>query len=133
MRDCVHKNEAGLKSAAMKELHKQLPAFLVLALADAGGPDKTVVGAGRTTFWEFKHATPDFTSHDNQALLCTRLAVQGYCRYVIWQEHHGIKRTLIVHPRAVLERDSWAVVPESFTTGFDHRWLVEQVRKAHRI
>lgn len=127
------KREAALKSAAMRELLKQLPSFLVLHLADAGGPDKVIVGAGRTTTWEFKHATPDFTSHGNQALLCTRLAIQGHCRYVIWQEHGGIERTMIVHPRTVLERTSWRVEPEAFCTGFDHRWLVGRIREAHRI
>src|SRR5690348_15206128 len=107
----VPKREAALKSAAMAELARQLPAFLVLQLADAGGPDRLIVGAKRTTFWEFKHGTPQFASPGNQALMCTRLDVQSYCRYVIWQERDGVALTLIVNPRTVLERTGWNVEP----------------------
>lgn len=127
------KREGPLKSAALSELKLQLPQFVVLELATAGGPDRVIMGAGTTTSWEFKHATPDFESHDNQALLCTRMALQGHCRYVIWQERGAIKRTMIVHPRTVLERKNWNVEPEAFCIGFDHRWLVSEIRKAHKL
>ena len=137
------KREAALKHAAMAELTRQLPHFLVLQLADAGGPDRLIAGAGRVTAWEFKHGTPEFKSPGNQALLCARLEVQAYCRYVVWQENNGVKRTMIVRPRIILEREElakegtigarWDVIPEDFCTGFNHRWLVERIRKVHGV
>lgn len=127
------KQEGRLKTAFRGELERQLPTFLILGLADAGGPDRLIVGNGVTSFWEFKHATPDFASPGNQVLFCARLDVQSYCRYVIWQERDGLKRTMIVQPRVVLERNGWNVGPESFCVGFDHRWLVGQIRKVHKV
>jgi len=130
----MSKREGELKSALTKELARQCPNFYVLRYATAGAPDRSIVGAGRQTNWECKHATPDFDSPDNQALLCTRIAVNGgHCRYVLWQERKGLERTVIVHPRHILERTTWDVLPEAWCAGFDHRWLVEQIRKAHGI
>ncbi len=63
-----------------------------------------------------------------------RLAVaSGACWYVIWQEDaKGFgQRTLIVHPKIVHERISWRVIPEAFTTGFDHGWLVDYIYQRH--
>lgn len=119
----------------MEELKRQCPGFLVLLQATAGCADRAIVGNGRTTFWEMKHATPDFDSPGNQELFCQRLAVQAYCRYVIWQENkQGVgARTLIVHPREVAGMANWNVQPESFCVGYDHSWLVEQIRKAHGL
>jgi len=84
------------------------------------------------TTWEFKHATPDFDSPGLQELTCMRLAASGHCRYVIWQEsrHGSGKRTLIVHPDKVHDK---SLVHEDACVGFDHRWLVEYIRKAHGI
>jgi hypothetical protein len=129
------KQEAKLKSAFFKELHRQLPGFLILAQASAGAPDKGIVGNGRVSFLEFKHATPQFISHGDQELFCMRLAVQGFCRYVIfWESVTGLgKRTMIVHPKQVHEREGWRLVPEEVTPGFDHRWLVEYVKQVHRV
>lgn len=130
----MSKRESQLKSALRDALEKRCPSFLVMHLADAGGPDWIVAGNGRMTAWEFKHATPDFTSHGNQALYCARVNAQGgHCRYVLWQEHGLIKRTMIVNPRVILERTSYFVEPEVFCVGFDHRWLVEEMRKAHGL
>lgn len=130
------KREGELKSAAMAELKLQCPRFIVLLLATAGGPDRAIAGAGKTTYWEMKHATPDFVSHGNQALCCMRLnANAGYCRYVLWQEdaHGRNKRTLIVHPREVHVRVGWQLVAEASCVGYDHRWLVRQIRRAHGV
>lgn len=130
----MSKREAELKSGLTKELTRQCPGFYILCYATAGAPDRTIIGAGRQTNWEMKHCTPDFVSHDNQALTCTRIAVSGvHCRYVLWQERNGVERTMVVHPRAILERAGWDVVPEAFCVGFDHRWLVGQIRKAHGV
>jgi hypothetical protein len=119
----------------MAELRLQCPTFLVLLQATAGAADRAIVGNGATTWWEFKHATPTFDSPGNQELMCMRLALQGYCRYVIWQEARSGygRRTLIVHPREVHTRASWKVVPEAFCVGYDHRWLVRYIQKVHRL
>ncbi len=130
----MSKRESELKSAFSKELAKQLPNFYVFHYATAGAPDRSIIGAGVQSNWEMKHGTPDFASPDNQALICTRMAVQGgHCRYVIWQEHKGLERTLIAHPRDVLERKGWGVHAEASCPGFDHKWLCAQIRKAHGI
>jgi len=128
------KREGELKSAFGTEL-KRLPGFYMFQIATAGWPDRGIVGAGRTTFWEFKHGTPDFDSPGNQELTCQRLALHGgWCRYVVWQENaKGVgQRTLIVHPREVAGRSNWNLQPESWCVGYDHRWLVNKIREAHR-
>lgn len=130
------KREGELKSAAMRELKQQCPSWLVLEQATAGAPDRLIAGNGKITGWEFKHATPDFTSKGNQELFCLRLDALGVkCRYVFWQEGRtGLgARTMIVHPRDVHERIGCYVKPETFCMGFNHKWLVEQIRAAHGL
>ena len=128
----MSKYEAKLKSDFFKELHLQLPTYLLLAQASAGAPDKGIVGNGLTSYWEFKHGTPGFTTTGNQTLFAMRLAQQSPCRFVIWQElSNGLKYTMIVHPRQIHERRGWQVKPEYACDGFNHQWLVEQVRRVH--
>lgn len=127
------KREAELKSKLGAELRRQLPGFLVLAYATNGAPDREIVGAGVTTRWECKHATPDFLSPGDQELMCCRLAVVAHCRYIIWFEHHGIQKTMIVHPKQVMERVGWNLIPETFCVGFDMWWLVGQIKLAHGL
>lgn len=132
------KRESELKSAFLHELKRSLPGFEAIRHEDvrtSGTPDLSITGAGRTSWWEFKHCTPRWTGHELQELMCHRLAVAGYCRYVFWWESaSGLgQRTMIVHPRTVRERTGWQVVPEEVCPGFDHRWLVQQVKAVHRI
>lgn len=129
------KREAELKRAFTAKMKLLLPDFIMLQYSTAGAPDRSITANGRTTTWEFKHGTPQFKSPGIQELLCMRLAMEGHCRYVIWQEWQGIERTLIVHPRAVHHRTGWDLhlVAEALCGGFDMRWLVEQVRRAHLL
>lgn len=129
------KREAELKSAFSQTLRRRLPTFYTLLLASAGAPDRAIIGAGKTSWLEFKHATPSFRSPGLQELTCMRLAIAGYCRYVIWYEtaKGNGQRTMIVHPKVVHERTSWQLTPEAWTMGFDHEWLVEQIRKVHEL
>lgn len=128
------KREAALKSAFFRELHRQLPEFLVLQLATAGAPDRLVVGNARSSYLEFKHAEPKYESKGNQKLLCLRLAAQGaYCRYVVWMERGREKWTLIVTPQVVHERLDLISHCEAVTEGFDHRWLVQRVKEIHGL
>ena len=128
------KIEGKLKSDFTKELKRQRPDYYVLHYSTAGAPDREIVGNGITSRWECKHATPDFVSPENQELMCARLATVAHCRYVFWWESSkGTgKKTMIVHPLKVLRRVGCVVVPETWTEGFDHGWLVEQVMKVHR-
>lgn len=136
------KTEARLKSAFAKELKRQLPAYLMLHYSTAGAPDCEIVGNGVTSRWEAKHATPDFTSHDNQVLMAMRLAAMAHCRYVVWYETRrgDGKMTMIVHPKQVHEHKGTGssticgitLIPEAWCDGFNHGWLVEQVRKVHQ-
>jgi hypothetical protein len=125
------KREAELKSKLNQELKRQLPGFYVLAYATNGAPDRSIVGAGRQSNWEMKHGTPDFKSPADQELMCCRMAIAAHCRYVIWYERGSVQKTMIVHPKQILERISWDVIPESFCVGFDMRWLVKEIRKVH--
>jgi hypothetical protein len=131
----IQKQEAQLKSAAMRELRRQCPSFVVQQFATNGSPDRSITGNGVTTMWEFKNGQPSFLSPRDQELMCMRLAAQGHCKYVVWQESRtGTgQRTMILHPRQVHERSGWAFVPEAWSVGFDHRWLAGQIRKAHGV
>lgn len=125
------KHEAALKSA-FGALLSQQPSFYMLQLATRAAPDRLIVGNGHATFWEMKHGTPGFVSPGDQELMCNRLATAGYCRYVIWQESSRgeDQRTLVVHPRAVLDK---SMVPEAWCNGFDHQWLVRFVLRRHGV
>ena len=127
------KREGALKSAFTKEVKRKFPTFYILSYATNGAPDREIVGAGVTTRWECKHATPDFVSPADQELMCCRLATAAHCRYVVWHEHKGIQKTMIVHPQQVLNRVGWHLVPEVFCEGFDMHWLVAQIKIAHRL
>jgi hypothetical protein len=129
----IPKQEASLKSLFAKELKHQLPGFYILQYATNGAPDREIVGAGITTRWEMKHGTPAFDSPSDQELMCARLAHAAHCRYIVWHSHRGIEKTMIVHPRKVMDRASWDLEAEAWCVGFDMKWLVEQVRKAHGI
>lgn len=126
----IHKQEALLKAAFTKELRRQMPTFLVLHYATAGAPDREIVGAGRTTRWECKHATPGYDSIELQVLTCRRLALADHCRYIFWMEKKGTKRTMILHPERIHDK---TLTPETWCIGFDMRWLVDQVAHAHGL
>lgn len=130
----IAKEEAKLKSGFMRELEKQLPGFVTLRYATAGAPDREIVGNHKVSHWEYKHGTPAFRSPGLQELVMCRLALVGHARYVIWRETpHGGKSTMIVHPLVVHLRTDWDLQPEAVTIGFDHRWLVEQVKRVHGV
>lgn len=130
----MSKREGELKSRFGAELLRQAPGFQILQYSTNGAPDREIIGCGISTRWEFKHGTPDFKSPGDQELVCCRIAAVAHCRYVIWQENARgeAQRTLIVHPRRVMDRVGWNLVPNSWCQGFDMKWLVRQVLEAHR-
>lgn len=121
------KREAWLKSQFFQTLKMMQPRYYVLHHSTRAAPDYSISGDGRTTFWEFKHATPDFESPGDQELMCMRLALASFCRYVIWKEPGP--RTLIVRPHYVHDR---SLVADARCDGFNHSWLVEEIVKVHR-
>ncbi len=127
----MEKREAELKSLFTKEMKRQLPGFLMLSYATNGAPDRTIIGQGVQTNWEFKHATPDFRSPGDQELMCMRLAAAGHCRYVIWHEVRSIQTTMIVHPHEIHYGHNRILISETRCSGFDMKWLVEYIRKEH--
>jgi hypothetical protein len=127
----IKKREGELKRQFAQEMKRQLPDFYVLHYATNGAPDREIIGNGISTRWEMKHGTPAFVSPGDQELMCCRLAAVAHCRYVIWTERLGMQKTMIVHPLQVMHRQGWSLVAESVTSGFDHRWLVEQIKQVH--
>jgi|SRR6185436_505840 len=126
-------DESTPRSALMRMIKLALPHFVALRHEDVrtrGIPDLSLTGLGRTTWWECKHATPDFKSQGIQELTMLRLAAAGYARYIIWREEAdgSDKQTLIVHPEHLA-----TLTPEAWCAGYDHRWMVEQLARAHDV
>lgn len=122
--------EANLKSALVVLLRKAFPGYVIFRHEDRhlfGVPDLSVTGNGITSWWEGKHANPKFQSQGIQELTMLRLAKQSHARYIIWDEGEGAKRTLLVHPQ---EMNVWEEAKEC-AAGFNHRWVVDQIRKVH--
>lgn len=130
------KREGELKSEFFRELKRQCPRYVVQQMASAGSPDRSITGCGKTTHWEFKHATPYLISNSLQELMCMRLAEQGFCRYVVWWETRYGKgqRTMIVQPKEIHRHVSVdAILTDAGNVGYDPFWLVSQVRQIHEV
>lgn len=100
----IPKREAELKRALVATLKRR---FFVQAHSEArkyGVPDLSVSGNGRTTWYELKHATPNFTTQGVQEITCLQLAKYSFCRYIIYYEWQESFMTYIVHPSEVYER-----------------------------
>lgn len=125
----IPKREAELKSALMEEIAFSLHRYWAFRHEDIRRkaiPDISLTGHKFTSWWEAKHATPTFFSFGLQELTCRRLAVAGYCRYIVYFEVGCDLRTLIVHPRHLHE-----LTPEVEVPGHDHRFVAEFMRKVH--
>jgi hypothetical protein len=122
--------EATLKSALVTLVRKAFPGYVIFRHEDRhlfGVPDLSVTGNGVTSWWEGKHANPNFKSQGIQELTMLRLANHSHARYIIWDENSGSKRTLVVSPQGMSE---WQSAKET-VSGFNHRWVVELIRKVH--
>jgi hypothetical protein len=111
-----------------------LPGFIIMKhneRAKSGWPDFSIVGMGSCSQWEVKLADPTFDSPGIQELTCQRLAVAGYCRYIIFdfrEPEHPI--TLIVHPKDI---KCWSK-PESreqLSVGLAFNMIAQHIRAAH--
>ena len=137
------KRESELRTAYLAEVKRSWPSCIALRHEDvrwSGTPDLSQTAGGRTTWIEFKHATPEFSGTGLQEKICSDLAREGFCRYVVWCDFAGFeKKTMIIHPRVVKAsvgrpqaRKPWLMEPEAVTMGFDHRWLVQYFQGIHR-
>lgn len=131
------KEEGRLKAEFLIELdapHFQLFVTTHQDVRKRGIPDLAVHGAGRTTWWEFKHATPNFKSQGIQEVQCRKLAQYSFCRYIIYCNHDGTRATWIVHPKEVYRNRgrTSCIVPEIVFMGHNHLAVAEYVRAKHR-
>lgn len=143
MATSIPKDETGLKSKQVKAIKLYLPTYLAIRHEDVrtcGTPDMSLSGNGKTSWWEFKHATPNFSTTGIQELTCSQLAIKSFCRYVFYYEDvQNTVRTYIIHPRAVINHKGnfSAVLANAILTdinwriGFDFKWITEQMRLAH--
>lgn len=129
----MNRLESFYKGKLMAQLRLSFPGFVLLRhedMAMSGLPDIEILGNGRCSYWEAKHATPRFEKKAIQTLTMTRMNRAGiHARYIIWEEHHDIKRTLIVHPSMINE---WTARQETVASGIDHLAIVEAIRKVHK-
>lgn len=123
--------EGKLKASLFRRLHQDAPNLIILQLATAGAPDREVIGNGFTSHWECKHGTPQFVSPGNQELMCQRIEVQGYCRYILWleDEHGRDKRTLIVRPRHI--NDAIYDTYDACVSGHSHSFVSQFIQSLH--
>ncbi len=127
------KREAELKSDFRDAVMKIIPGAVTVLHSSAGAPDRAYTFAGKTTYVEFKHGTPDFDSPGLQELTCMKLEAAGSCVYVVWQENLVEPRTLIVRPRNVHFRKSWDLPAIVTFAGFDHSSVVQWLRRLHGV
>ena len=135
------KREADLKARFTRELKVQRPTWLSLLQGTAGAADRALVGEGRTSWLEMKHATPDFRSPGLQELMCKRLEEQSRCWYIIWAENAagGEQRTLLVLPSKLLLvprrssglKSAYALSHFDSCAGYDMKWLVRRIIELH--
>jgi len=127
----IPKREGELRSQLMDEIAIVLPipryiAFRHEDVRSIGIPDISLTGHKFQSWWETKHATPDFYSFGLQELTCKRLAQVGYCRYIIYFETAAGCKTLIVHPKHLTD-----LTPEAEASGHDHRFVAEFMKSVH--
>jgi hypothetical protein len=101
--------------------------------ANSGIPDISVTGLGFTSWWEIKCANPMFDSPGIQELNCLRLAVAGFCAYIIYDyRDEKNPNTHIVHPRHL---KSWTNPNHHSASwsGAAHSQLVARIGVLHSI
>lgn len=135
----IPKRESELQAACLFEMRRQVSKrYEVVTIQDvrkSGWPDVALNGFGKTTWWEFKHATPSFSSPGIQEHICRRLAKTSYCRYIVYYETRSDVCTYIVHPDHVAGHDGklLAMVPEVVFDGHDHFSVVQFMRNIHEL
>lgn len=130
------KRESYFKRKLKELVEEVLPGFEIISHVDtkSGLPDWSVTGNGMTSWLEFKHATPAFSSRGVQVVVCRKLARAGRCRYVIFWQSGDVKRTLIVHPGAVKFGYNGSVdAIEREKPGHDLQFVVDYIKEVHGV
>ena len=125
-------NEAELKQRLRDALKGSLRGVVVLRHEDhftAGIPDTSITWKRRTTWMEAKVAEPSVKSLGVQKDTCERLAVMGYCWYVVYRVKGGVWTTLVVDPPLVHDLDQ--VPDECVADGINHQFVVEFIRRSY--
>jgi hypothetical protein len=114
----------------LKTYRTESPGSVVIKHADRftfGVPDMTVTENWMTSWWEVKHADPDFESQGIQELMALRLYTAGRnCHYIIYDENP--KSVLIVRPPDIKD---WKTKSIAETLGHDHKWVVNFIKDYH--
>lgn len=122
--------ESKLQAACLKLLRAELASPLtvkpvIIKHSDgftSGSPDVSITWKKKDTWWEFKHGPKVHWANALQQLTCRRLATNGICYVILYEDIKGVRRTCILTPDEVLVE---------FTHGFDHRFVLDFVRRTH--
>lgn len=129
------KRENELKARQCEVIRERMPGFVLQLhqqVRGSGTPDLSLDGLARTSWWEFKHATPDFKSPGIQEVTCCRLAAASFCRYVIFYDDGRRKETQIVKPTDVRDRlDFRSIKVEFGWVGFKFEEVADFMRQVH--
>jgi hypothetical protein len=99
--------------------------------AKSGTPDISITGREFTSWWEVKYADPTFDSPGIQELTCMRLAVAGYCRYLIYDNRYSMPTTGILHPNNIRNWTGKMDDYEWVRDGIAHKSFIEYVKTLH--
>jgi len=125
--------EAVLKSELVKQARESLPKFVIQRHEDRithGVPDISVDGNKVGSWIEVKFANPTFKTRGIQELTMSRLSRATHAYYVVYADVKGVRRTYIVEPEKIgSPMDEWG----TYTTGFDHKWVVEYIKEVHNV
>jgi hypothetical protein len=123
-------SEGWLTRKLIEAVRLTMPGAEVIKHADritSGVPDLSVTWNGRTSWYEIKHADPNFSSMKLQELTCLRLAAVGICHYIVFSTQHDLQRTLIVQPRDLAHYTKSLV----FCGGYKPHWAAEKIKEFH--
>jgi hypothetical protein len=134
----IEKRETPIKTAFFKHFDARFDIhdFFIQHNQDvrkSGWPDTIIHGFGCATSWEFKHATPNFSSPGIQEVTCGRIARHSFCRYVLFFETAKRQNILIARPRNVIGRKGKTndIVAETVLDGFDFDALASFIYDVH--
>jgi hypothetical protein len=128
--------EHDLVAAQLKLLRRELPASFVIRkhadYATSGDPDLSITGNGKTTWWEVKHATPRVKGTELQRVKAVKLAIAGYCRYIVYERSRHGAFTNIVHPRDINPDGTFAA--EALAAGeANYVFVLKFVKQIHGV
>lgn len=126
-------NEATIKGVLMTALRQTLLRYIVIRHEDKSGygiPDSSITGDGKTSWWEFKFANPDFKSHGAQELMMKRLSNVGIAHYVIFQLKGKERWTILIKGSdlANWDKNEYQLAK---VEGFNYEFVVAFVKELH--